>query len=405
MACALAALALVGGRAESSNAPGTLAQQGRLLNAAGAAVTGTLSFTFSFYDAAEGGTALWTETQAVPLDDGFFSVQLGSMTTLSSSAALTGALNAGSTLYLGVQVGSDAEMTPREALTSVPYAWMAQDAIGDVHPSSVTVNGITVITSSGTLGGVSGPTGPTGPMGATGPAGVTGPVGPSGAVGATGAVGPTGPIGPTGSNSSVMGPAGPAGATGSNSSVVGPTGPIGPTGGNSFVVGPTGATGATGNNSAVPGATGPTGASGNDSTVVGPTGPTGPTGSHAAPNIASTSTSFGSPAVGASNQFSATINSGATGNCQFFLAAYLGTTTIPNDTYFVPVYRQSPAGAVTLVNNFAYFGAAGSNGSTSATTSLSVVLTPNTAYDFGCQLHLSAAGPTSFQCGIAVMCF
>ena len=56
--------------------------QGRLNDQGGSPVSGTLSFTFSLYDVDTGGTALWTEAQALTVTNGIFSVQLGSVEPL-----------------------------------------------------------------------------------------------------------------------------------------------------------------------------------------------------------------------------------------------------------------------------------------------------------------------------------
>jgi hypothetical protein len=96
--------------------PGTLTQQGRLLDSSGTPITNSVSITFTLYDAATAGTSLWTETTTVTPDSGYFSVQLGSTTAFGATAF------DGSTRYLGVKVGSDPEMTPRETVSSVPYA-------------------------------------------------------------------------------------------------------------------------------------------------------------------------------------------------------------------------------------------------------------------------------------------
>ena len=82
---------------------------------------GEHEITFALYDVASGGTALWMETQAVPVQNGLFSVLLGSINPLSADA-FTGMT------YLGVKVGADAEMTPRQQIVSVPYAIHAQQA-------------------------------------------------------------------------------------------------------------------------------------------------------------------------------------------------------------------------------------------------------------------------------------
>ncbi len=211
-----AAATLLAATAASSAVPANLTQQGRLLDTAGAPVPGSVSITFAVYDAATGGTALWTETQNVTLDDGFFSARLG------ESTAIPNTVFDGSTRYLGVKVGTDPEMTPRQSIVSVPYALMANNAVGDITPTSVTVNGTQVIDGSGNWvgpGGLTGPTGPMGPTGPQGPTGATGAQGPQGPAGATGAQGPAGATG-------AQGPQGPQGVQGP----AGPTGPTGPTG-------------------------------------------------------------------------------------------------------------------------------------------------------------------------------
>ena len=99
--------------------PSTIGYQGRLYDASGTnPVNGTLSVVFSIYAAATGGTAVWTETQSVTFTNGYFAVQLGSVTSL------VGAFD-GTTRWLGVAVGTDPEMTPRGAIASVLYALSA----------------------------------------------------------------------------------------------------------------------------------------------------------------------------------------------------------------------------------------------------------------------------------------
>jgi hypothetical protein len=118
IATALAALVLVLGSVAEA-APAFLTQQGRLLSTAGVPMTGTLSFVFTIYDAPTAGASLWTETQSITLDDGYFSAKLGQTTAIGA------AVFDGTERYLGVKVGTDAEMTPREGVRSVPYALSA----------------------------------------------------------------------------------------------------------------------------------------------------------------------------------------------------------------------------------------------------------------------------------------
>lgn len=204
----------------SADVPPLLTQQGRLFDAAGEPATGMQDMQIAVYSAASGGTPLWTEVVAVQLDDGFFSIELGSATAFPAD------LWENSELYLGITVGNDPEMTPRAEIRSVPYALRAGDVTGDIHPTSVVVNGVTVIDESGAwVGNPTGLTGPVGPPGADGQIGPTGPAGPQGATGSQGPSGPPGATGPTGP----AGPQGPMGATGATGSQ-GATGPQGPTG-------------------------------------------------------------------------------------------------------------------------------------------------------------------------------
>jgi hypothetical protein len=219
-----ASLAL--GATTEAAVPASVTHQGRLFDKMDAPVTGSLDVVFTLYTAATGGTSVWTETHTVMFDSGYFSVELG------KTAALAPVLDGGP-LYLGIQVGSDAEMQPRALVASVPYALVAGDVRGDISPTSISINGVgPVIDSSGMwvgdptgLMGPEGPTGPTGPAGAAGPTGATGPTGADGPMGAMGALGPIGPTGATGAIGPT-GPTGPAGATGP----AGPPGPTGPTG-------------------------------------------------------------------------------------------------------------------------------------------------------------------------------
>src|SRR5580693_6635108 len=71
--------------------PQGLTEQGRLFDSSGNPLSATLSLTFSIYAGPSGGTAIWTETQpSVPLDQGYFSVELGSVTPIPG-AVWTGA--------------------------------------------------------------------------------------------------------------------------------------------------------------------------------------------------------------------------------------------------------------------------------------------------------------------------
>ncbi len=97
-----------------SAVPKLMTYQGVLKDASGNFLTGTYSMTFRIYSASSGGSALWTETQSsVSASSGKFSVTLGSVTALN--------LDFGADYWLSMQVGADAEMSPRVRLTSMAY--------------------------------------------------------------------------------------------------------------------------------------------------------------------------------------------------------------------------------------------------------------------------------------------
>ena len=91
---------------------------------------------FRIYDQASGGNALWGRTCNVLLDaNGLFNATVGD-TSGSAIDGLPGtglasilAANAGSTLYVGITVNSTSgEISPRQSLLAVPYAFYAADA-------------------------------------------------------------------------------------------------------------------------------------------------------------------------------------------------------------------------------------------------------------------------------------
>jgi hypothetical protein len=100
----------------------TVNYQGRLADASGNPIDNTnpgVGMTFALYTQETGGSPVWIETHAnVPVSEGLFSVRLGSINALSTDL-LTG------DRWLGIQVGTDPEMTPREKLAAVPYAMQA----------------------------------------------------------------------------------------------------------------------------------------------------------------------------------------------------------------------------------------------------------------------------------------
>ncbi len=126
--------------------PATISYQGFLTDNSGVAINSTVSMTLSLYDAASGGNQLWSETQpTVVVTKGIYTVQLGSVNTLN--------LPFDATYYLGVTVGSDAEMTPRLVLTSAPTVFRAMNAetlLSDSNSSIKGGNGALAANTTGT---------------------------------------------------------------------------------------------------------------------------------------------------------------------------------------------------------------------------------------------------------------
>lgn len=134
--CSFAAFAAV---------PRTINYQGRLAGSDGTPVNAPVQMVFAIYNVAAGGTAVWTETQTVQVNNGIYAVALGAVTPIDP-ALIDGSL------WLGVKVGTDAEMTPRQALHSVPFALRAAAVAAD-GPLNLTASGangdVTLIPGSG----------------------------------------------------------------------------------------------------------------------------------------------------------------------------------------------------------------------------------------------------------------
>ena len=110
----------------------------------------TVQVSFAIYASSAGGTEIWAETHHLTLVDGRFHVLLGGVTPLAHT------LFSSPDRYLGVRIGDDTELVPRQRIVSVAYAIRAVDADDvsgrDITPMSVTINaGRASIDSSGEL--------------------------------------------------------------------------------------------------------------------------------------------------------------------------------------------------------------------------------------------------------------
>ncbi|MFA4889976.1 MAG: hypothetical protein WC628_10485 [Candidatus Omnitrophota bacterium] len=104
-----------------ADVPHLINYQGRLTERDGKPITGSRQITFNIYDAQAAPAAIWTEIHSnILVEKGTFSVLLGSV---------NGNLPAFDKPYwLGIRVGNDEEMQPRQQITSVGYAIRAEKA-------------------------------------------------------------------------------------------------------------------------------------------------------------------------------------------------------------------------------------------------------------------------------------
>lgn len=128
--------------AQAAFAQATLSVQGTVQKSTGAAVDdGDYKLTFKLYTTETGGTPVWSETQdPVTIIGGVYSVTLGSVTPLSAAFDQT--------YYLGITVGTGAELTPRARLTSSPYA-LSLIGQNNIFPSTGAVGAGTAAPTAG----------------------------------------------------------------------------------------------------------------------------------------------------------------------------------------------------------------------------------------------------------------
>ncbi len=119
----LALIGLTSWLGASSRVADTMTYQGRLTDSIGIPVDGEVSLTLSLYHVPEGDSPLWTESHAtVEVVEGIFTVFLGAVVPIPEEVLEV------EELWLGVAVGVDPELAPRQQLTSVAFAVRAEEA-------------------------------------------------------------------------------------------------------------------------------------------------------------------------------------------------------------------------------------------------------------------------------------
>ena len=117
--------------------PVSINYQGYLTKSSGVPFNGITPMEFSLYDSA--GTLLWRESQDVTIGNGIYNVILGTGKPIYSSLE---SLTFDQQYYLGIKVGADIEMMPRQLLTTVPYSFRSQ-TVENVGPHSHDASDIT----------------------------------------------------------------------------------------------------------------------------------------------------------------------------------------------------------------------------------------------------------------------
>ena len=99
--------------------PQTLSYQGVLTDASGAIVPdGKYTLTFKLFDAAEEGKTIWSENQQVFIQNGLFTVALGSVSPLD--------ITFDKPFWLATAVGEGSDTGQRMELTAMPYSLFAR---------------------------------------------------------------------------------------------------------------------------------------------------------------------------------------------------------------------------------------------------------------------------------------
>ena len=116
--CVLVVILLALISTSSAAVPQLINYQGVLTDSLGNNVNDTVDITYTIYDAPSSGSTVWTETQtSIVVNDGQFNVFLGSVTQLIDTVFND------TVRYLGIQVNSDPEISPRTRLVSMAYSY------------------------------------------------------------------------------------------------------------------------------------------------------------------------------------------------------------------------------------------------------------------------------------------
>jgi hypothetical protein len=95
-----------------------MSYQGRITNASGQPLNGSYSFTFRLFPASSGGTAIYTETKNITINNGLFDTTIGPSTLVANLRPEW----LSQPLWLDVTINGEI-LTPRQQLLGAPYAF------------------------------------------------------------------------------------------------------------------------------------------------------------------------------------------------------------------------------------------------------------------------------------------
>ena len=107
----------------SADIPQLINYQAKLVNSSGTPLNDTYNITFLIYDSSTSGTELWSETHsAIAIKKGNLNVLLGSVKTIPET------LFDSPSRFLGIKIGDNSEMSPRQQIVSTAYSFRAHSA-------------------------------------------------------------------------------------------------------------------------------------------------------------------------------------------------------------------------------------------------------------------------------------
>ncbi len=124
-------LALVGA-ASAADVPTTMNYQGRVVDGGELVNENDMVVKLTLWDAPTSGSAVYLEYDVVDVVDGLYSTTLGDNKGGGSASSLSDALNTlGTNAWLGIQFGTEPELTPRTRLLASPFAMNVRGIVVD----------------------------------------------------------------------------------------------------------------------------------------------------------------------------------------------------------------------------------------------------------------------------------